>query len=124
MVVSSPGLPDDVSELQVQAQHPELGQALPRALTLADLAGGVVLVLAETGAVSGSVIGDVPGQYHQIEVRSRADRRLYLASTLDGAFWFAQLPAGDYTASLGGEDGRPATPFHVAAHRTAEISLR
>jgi hypothetical protein len=31
---------------------------------------------------------------------------------------------GDYTASLDGDDGRPATPFHVAAHRTTEISVR
>ncbi len=117
------GLPDEVSELRIQAQHPDVGQALPHALTLADLAGGIVLVLAETGAVSGSVLGDGPGQYHRIEVRSRGDGRLYLTSTLDGAFWFAQLPAGDYTASLGGEDGRPATPLRVAAHRTTEIAL-
>jgi protocatechuate 3,4-dioxygenase beta subunit len=118
------GLPDDLAELQIQAQHPELGMALPRALTLPDLAGGVVLVLAETGAVSGRVLGDAPGQYHRIDVRSRADGRLYLASTLDDAFRFAQLPVGDYTASLDGDDGRPATPFHVAAHRTTEISVR
>jgi uncharacterized GH25 family protein len=118
------GLPDDLAELQVQAQHPELGMALPRALPRADLAGGVVLVLAETGAVSGTVMGVVPGEYHRIEVTSRADGRLHLMATIDDAFRFAQLPAGDYTASIGNEDGRPATEFHVAAHRTTEIVLR
>jgi hypothetical protein len=83
----------------------------------------MVLVLAETGAVSGRVISEGPGQYHRIEVRSRADGRLYLTSSMAGAFWFAQLPAGDYTASLGDEDGRPAAPLHVAAHRTTAIAL-
>lgn len=118
------GLPDDLAELRIQAQHPELGMALPRGLTLADLASGVELVLAETGAVSGREIGAAPGQYHRIDVRSRVDGRLYLTSTLDDTFWLAQLPAGDYTASVGDEDGRTATLFHVTAHRTTEISLR
>lgn len=39
------GLPDDVSRLTIQASRPDLGRALPRALTIIDLASGVDLAL-------------------------------------------------------------------------------
>lgn len=39
------GLPDDIAGLEIQAQHPDLGQAPPRALTAADLAGDVEIAL-------------------------------------------------------------------------------
>jgi hypothetical protein len=66
------GLPDDIAGLTIGAQHPDIGQAPPRALTAADLAGDVEIALAPTGAVLGTVIGDLPGEPRD---RGRVARR-------------------------------------------------
>jgi hypothetical protein len=69
------------------------------------------------------VIGDVSGDRRSVEITSRVDGRSYPAHSMGGAFSLAQLPVGDYTASLGTERALPAVPFHVAANRTTAVSL-
>jgi hypothetical protein len=116
----------DLAGLQIQAQHPDLGQALPRALTGADLAGDVRLVFAESGAVAGSALGDGPVDSHIIHVAADRDGRDYVSASFAGAFSIPQLPAGDDTASLdaeGAEIAAPPVAFHVAASQTTRVEI-
>jgi hypothetical protein len=111
------GLPDDISDLLIQAAQPDRGLAVPQLLV-----DDVVVVLAATGSLTGIVIDEPDGPiWHEVHVESLTDGHAYMATTSAGRFAIAQLAPDDYEAWL--DDLGPLVTFHVDAHATATVAL-
>lgn len=118
------GLPDDIADLQIQAQNPEHGLGLPRPLTAADLDRDIQIVLAATGSVAGSVIEDNLKATHVIRLMSLADGRERIEFTSQGEFSITQLPPGDYRAWFDSTVlAMPPVTFHIEANQTTALSF-
>lgn len=113
------GMPDDLTGMVIQASAPGRGLLAPRPCQ----AGAMELVLAATGAISGTVVNDPPGPiWHLVHVVSLADGHSYETSTNEGAFSIEQVSPGDYDATLDSDD-RTKVTFTVEAKQTAAVAM-
>ncbi len=115
------GLPDDLADVTIAASEPDRGLALPRPLHDYELATDIELRLEATGTVVGSVANGTPDEIYRAHLSSGADD--YSAHVMNGEFSIAQLPPGDYVATLASSVIVPPIAVHVAANVTTSIEF-
>ncbi len=117
------GLPDDLAGATIEASEPDRGLALPRPLHDYELATDVELRLEATGAIIGTVANGKPDEIYRAHLSSSADDRSYGAHVVNGEFSIAQLPPGDYLATLRSSVVVPPVVVHVVANVTTSIEF-
>ena len=117
------GLPDDLTDLTIQASEPEHGLAVPRALVAADLDADVELELAATGSIAGTLANQKPDTGYSVYAMSFADGRTYAAYIQDGQFELPQLPVGDYSVELRADVVVPIVRVTVAANAATPVAF-
>jgi protocatechuate 3,4-dioxygenase beta subunit len=117
------GIPDDETQLAIQASDAEHGIAQARPLTADDFDRDVELVLAATGSLTGTITNNKPGLNYWVHVYAVANETSFMMFSDDDEFTFAQLPTGDYTVQLDSDLVTTPIAFHIDANRTTAITF-
>ena len=115
------GLPDDLAGVTIGASDPDRGLVRPRPLHDYELASDVELRLEATGSVVGSVANANPQEIYRAHLSSVTDD--YGVHVFNGEFSIAQVPPGDYVATLRSGVVVPPIVVHVAPNVTTSIEF-
>jgi protocatechuate 3,4-dioxygenase beta subunit len=114
------GLPAELAGMSIRARNDD-ALSRPRTVDDADLGHDLELVVEATGSATGVIAGALE-RVQFVRVTQLATGQSFSHIAHDGSVTFAQLPVGDYVATLvQGDELVPPVEFHVVARASSEF---